>query len=416
MSRYPKDVYLVPWTGIPEWTYVAERILSEDRYEVRRAMYIAQIWIRRGGCPTAVETTVNLINLLRSYKKGHLDDKNARLALSASLVRFVNETVDPHQQGVYAMPISQLAKQCRLPRILVDIRHSATHDELPTFEVLQFGVKLALDWLKENYWDAQRNWRQDLEEDALRMLERYELGYPQCDPLGRTAEGLALKSLNEVPNILCSSDIQRAFLQFLLDQEPGKPTKTAFFLPIIRAIARENGNLASILLSLLNEANGAFLDQRFVQFLSVASAEIKSVKEVASCVKQCFLIKPQQARDLLPMVLESTGTLSLPDTLQALIRIIMIDDPKVKPDPVEHLIQRTEEFMLRQRQSQQQQQSNSDAEGDDDGTWRPVKERDSMPLGMTSTFNTISDFLLLYPGLEDLVDSSEDEPEGYDFI
>ena len=42
-----------------------------------------------------------------------------------------------------------------LPRVLVDIRHEATHNELPSLALLRLAAGRALDWLRVNYWQAQ---------------------------------------------------------------------------------------------------------------------------------------------------------------------------------------------------------------------------------------------------------------------
>ena len=58
-----------------------------------------------------------------------------------ALVRMVNGLVDPLQLGVYARPISSIATQIGLPMWLVELRHSATHEELPSLEVLRTAAR-----------------------------------------------------------------------------------------------------------------------------------------------------------------------------------------------------------------------------------------------------------------------------------
>jgi hypothetical protein len=89
--------------------------------------------------------------------------------------RFVNGLVDPAQQGLYARSIATIAHQLDLPIFFVQLRHSATHEDLPNLEVLRSGGKQvvywyylfslpfpsdtcnmqALDWLYERYWIPQ---------------------------------------------------------------------------------------------------------------------------------------------------------------------------------------------------------------------------------------------------------------------
>ena len=42
-----------------------------------------------------------------------------------------------------------------LPRILVDIRHEASHNELPSLALLRLGAASALAWLSQSYWQQQ---------------------------------------------------------------------------------------------------------------------------------------------------------------------------------------------------------------------------------------------------------------------
>ena len=89
----------------------------------------------------------------------------ASLSLSLSLfppraqclVRMVNGAVDPSQNGKYAAPVMTLAKKIGIPVVLVDIRMEASHQELPSLELLRHGSERALQWLFERYWQAQRN-------------------------------------------------------------------------------------------------------------------------------------------------------------------------------------------------------------------------------------------------------------------
>ena len=42
-----------------------------------------------------------------------------------------------------------------LPRILVDVRHEASHNELPSLALLRLAAGSALTWLAHSYWQAQ---------------------------------------------------------------------------------------------------------------------------------------------------------------------------------------------------------------------------------------------------------------------
>ena len=42
-----------------------------------------------------------------------------------------------------------------LPRLLVDVRHEAAHNELPALPLLRLAARSALAWLAAGYWQRQ---------------------------------------------------------------------------------------------------------------------------------------------------------------------------------------------------------------------------------------------------------------------
>ena len=42
-----------------------------------------------------------------------------------------------------------------MPRVLVDVRHEAAHNELPSLPVLRLAADHALAWLRHFYWERQ---------------------------------------------------------------------------------------------------------------------------------------------------------------------------------------------------------------------------------------------------------------------
>ena len=64
----------------------------------------------------------------------------------------VNGVSDSQQTGKSAASVSMLAGRCGLPSVLVDVRHEATHNHLPSLQLLRHSAQLALEWLTESYW------------------------------------------------------------------------------------------------------------------------------------------------------------------------------------------------------------------------------------------------------------------------
>lgn len=66
--------------------------------------------------------------------------------------RMVNGIADSQQKGRVASSVNSLAEAAGLSRLLVDVRHEATHNELPSLPTLQLAARQALDWLVQQYW------------------------------------------------------------------------------------------------------------------------------------------------------------------------------------------------------------------------------------------------------------------------
>ena len=64
-----------------------------------------------------------------------------RQSYAAAIIRLVNGLVDPLQLGAYARPISSIAMQLGIPSWLVELRHAATHEDLPSLEVLREAAR-----------------------------------------------------------------------------------------------------------------------------------------------------------------------------------------------------------------------------------------------------------------------------------
>ncbi|MBW0562506.1 hypothetical protein O181_102221 [Austropuccinia psidii MF-1] len=146
----------LPWSGSDEFIKVFELLYSNlDSINQKSFQSLAlnhlNAWLIRSpnSLPPSIESTHDLIHsILFKSKNSHLH----RLALSMALTRFVNNLLDPLQTGLYAKSLAQIANQLGLPLSFVQIRHRATHEDLPSLLNLLQSANLALDWLYSNYW------------------------------------------------------------------------------------------------------------------------------------------------------------------------------------------------------------------------------------------------------------------------
>lgn len=237
---------LVPWSCFEEWHFVMQALYSGDMVRVKQGYDMVRMWAVRGRIPTAVEATGNLVMLKMELDARlgpyHSQEKHTEvveasnlldplhtlaLATTMALVRFVNEMVDPGQKGSYALPITKLAEQIGLPRNLVDLRHSGTHDELPSPGRLQLAVDQALAWLHSTYWIPLSTWRQALavkcEEVLVRLGQEIE---PMQEKLMKEASvpptqvnqrllKVIARNLNNIEHLQLSKEIQVDFASVL---------------------------------------------------------------------------------------------------------------------------------------------------------------------------------------------------------
>ncbi|KAF9598072.1 hypothetical protein IFM89_024106 [Coptis chinensis] len=75
---------------------------------------------------------------------------------SMAIMRLVNGVA---HKGRYETEgsIADKALEIGLPRMLVDLRHEASHRDLPSLRLVQLASVKALEWVKSYYWERQKN-------------------------------------------------------------------------------------------------------------------------------------------------------------------------------------------------------------------------------------------------------------------
>lgn len=95
----------------------------------------------------ALEVTISLLAVtledatLSTTPSTSVSALGLRQAYALAIVRLVNSLVDPLQQGAYARPVVAIAAQIGLPAWFVELRHQATHDDLPSLPVLREAAR-----------------------------------------------------------------------------------------------------------------------------------------------------------------------------------------------------------------------------------------------------------------------------------
>ena len=142
-------------------------LFSLDAAKTAAGIAHVQAWRCRGRVPLGVDTTALLVSAqLRDPvacaargvslpQRPHVSDDALASEYALTIIRFVNGISDASQKGKVAGSVAKHAEAAGLHPMLVDIRHEATHNHMPSLHLLRLAVSHALTWLAENYWAAQ---------------------------------------------------------------------------------------------------------------------------------------------------------------------------------------------------------------------------------------------------------------------
>lgn len=144
-----------PWSDWNEWLQM-KTLLTKNNHVAARNLLNMFTLRRRGDIPVAMTTSVALVSHLNQIGKS--DPYTRRLSLSMAITRFVNGMTDilqPHDINRKSVSVAIIANRLSLPPLLVEIRHQASHSQLPPLSTLEEGARQALFWLDAHYWQAQ---------------------------------------------------------------------------------------------------------------------------------------------------------------------------------------------------------------------------------------------------------------------
>lgn len=153
----------VPWAAITELEQVCSSIYADENdidakiFAINRVsplLYtrnanpfhlLDQIsaWRSITSLPHAVDSTLALLTVIvhDADKQGCHPQLLLRQSYATAILRLVNGLVDPLQVGTYARSIATIAQQLGLPNWLVELRHAATHEDLPSIDLLREGAR-----------------------------------------------------------------------------------------------------------------------------------------------------------------------------------------------------------------------------------------------------------------------------------
>jgi ribosomal biogenesis protein LAS1 len=165
-KRLRKCVKVTPWRDEWELEAVGRALLSvvipsyETELKIEDAFEMVSMWKARSqateGLSHAIESTYNLAHIYWRdiiCQTSTISAIELRLSYSSAIVRTINGFADTlQQQRFMATSVSMLCEQLGIPPWLVDIRHEASHNALPTLSVLRLGASTLLEFLKNEFW------------------------------------------------------------------------------------------------------------------------------------------------------------------------------------------------------------------------------------------------------------------------
>ena len=194
----------VSWSSWAEWDRVREGILSSGADEVAAAAARIRTWRLRGRVPLSADVTETLLSsqsrdaaISGAAAPAAVGTATLQAEYALAIVRFVNGISDASQKGRVAASVAKNAEAAGLHPVLVEVRHSATHNHLPSLPLLRLAAAHALQWLRDSYWAGQRAFRgagRKQVADSLHALWRN-----QCSR-SRVAHGSATAAVADGPS------------------------------------------------------------------------------------------------------------------------------------------------------------------------------------------------------------------------
>ncbi|KAI9572610.1 Las1-like-domain-containing protein [Boletus coccyginus] len=204
----------VPWAYIGELEQVCSWIYTDEEDLTAKTLAINRLsaWKAVTPLPHALDSA---LAILAAYilDASCRDNPSTRTTLSlrqtyaAAIIRMVNGLVDPLQSGAYARSIAAIATQLGLPSWLVELRHAATHEDLPSLELLREACRESLSWLLHNYFHPTLNPSTPAPTSSLRPIAPFLKSYKLLMKTVTRDESLRKRHQDEIDTVM--RDIER---------------------------------------------------------------------------------------------------------------------------------------------------------------------------------------------------------------
>ena len=129
---------------------------------LKKSMIFLMKWDARGDNKMFCLPIILLVNTIIKIKENQIHNKdiNSCHILAEVLIRIINIIMDQLRKSKKANSLNMylIAKDLDLPEFIIDIRHSSTHKNLPSFNELIFAVEYMLYWIKIKLIDPKYNY------------------------------------------------------------------------------------------------------------------------------------------------------------------------------------------------------------------------------------------------------------------
>ena len=129
---------------------------------LKQSMIYLIKWDARGDNKMFCLPIILLVNTLIKIKENKINNKdiNSCHILAEVLIRVINIIMDQLRKSKKAVSLNMylIAKDLKLPEFIIDIRHSSTHKNLPSFNELLFAVEYMFYWIKIKLIEPKYNY------------------------------------------------------------------------------------------------------------------------------------------------------------------------------------------------------------------------------------------------------------------
>ncbi|KAL2048200.1 hypothetical protein N7G274_000111 [Stereocaulon virgatum] len=209
------QVIWTPWrhhgelVDVREWLFPPSPINEQEDSKLRRnACDQISAWKLRGNLPHAVESTWLLTEaLLTDEIQADLIPVFAvKAAYITAISRFVTGLLDSQQDTKFKVSMYAKAQQIGLPAVFVDLRHEATHGDMPPLETLRNAAQRAMQWLWEDYWKTLKGREATTQRQKTEILPRNDSARKPVNELGSVSEDVSGREHEERETMMPSTD------------------------------------------------------------------------------------------------------------------------------------------------------------------------------------------------------------------